>query len=381
MSAAREVMPLRVTVDLQPDLNAVLGPLAACGFRCAAWTVDHLAQNYANPKQFISGAKMVCQFEDEDTRNDLCALGITHGFFTSQRSATPSQMLKFFNFLKGKDGSQVLASFQKKLSLAKKAAPGLDIRLSSLVSMAQFQLNELNTAVKEKRQEIEDTILELRRAINLLQEDLKNVKELLDDDYLPMFHYEPQDDSDLINACYRRYCADAAAAQMDAEILRFDIYDMLRARYGDAVRQRHLADWLNVPERENLLKLFIDQKVKMMEEVGDVRQASNFRLLMESAGGELAAEVRAETEATASARRGDRENRRKRRADVDTTNILPTRFRQAQRQRTERDTAQATNAQEDGGPSSGAIVTFNQPQDQHPASTSGAGGGVNPPCA
>ncbi|DAZ91031.1 TPA_asm: fusion protein [Melilotus officinalis amalgavirus 1] len=276
MSAAREVMPLRVTVDLQPDLNAVLGPLAACGFRCAAWTVDHLAQNYANPKQFISGAKMVCQFEDEDTRNDLCALGITHGFFTSQRSATPSQMLKFFNFLKGKDGSQVLASFQKKLSLAKKAAPGLDIRLSSLVSMAQFQLNELNTAVKEKRQEIEDTILELRRAINLLQEDLKNVKELLDDDYLPMFHYEPQDDSDLINACYRRYCADAAAAQMDAEILRFDIYDMLRARYGDAVRQRHLADWLNVPERENLLKLFIDQKVKMMEEVGDVRQASNF---------------------------------------------------------------------------------------------------------
>jgi hypothetical protein len=247
--------------------------------------------------------------------------------------------------LKSKDGAKALATFQKKISIQRKAKAGMDVETASLVSMANIQLNEMNNVKKERRAEIEELILEARRTLALLQDELEAVTEQVDDQHLPMSNYTGPDEDDLIEQCYELYRLDAEANQSTPEPMAFHVIDMVKTKYGDAVKARHVADFLQDEERTNQLKLWIDQMILKKDQVGDKKEANTFRCFMDNAGGAMDAEARTQAEASVARARTRREGRRRNSSDVSEANIIMETLRTNIRSRRVRGQAETTIAQ------------------------------------
>lgn len=115
-------------------------------------------------------------------RDNIMSLAFQRGFWTENRKCTPTTMMKFCNFLESKQGSEILADFQKK---AKLSAIYVDIVKMTYASNLSRQLTEFPAAKKRRKAEIEADIGYHCRQVVLLEKRL--VKEIVEVEscYLP----------------------------------------------------------------------------------------------------------------------------------------------------------------------------------------------------
>ncbi|DAZ91042.1 TPA_asm: hypothetical protein [Phelipanche aegyptiaca amalgavirus 1] len=359
---AQQTYQPKPAINVEVALAEAFQPLARCGFPVEAWTPAVVLRTYVPIAKFIDTIKILSKEGDEGMMDAMVQQGGTLNYWTLVASATPLQLYKFCQWLRSDAGIKFTVDRRRRRALEKKVVGAQSLTDVGMVSGLIAQSNELAILRKQTRSAAEELMTELRRQLNLARDKLEADLRALEADYSPASQYVPMDDAELGQACWSLYEADCAARDRQPDELTNALLDDVRVVYGGQATANHQTQFMQDQSRRNDLKVWLEEKVLELESVGDSRQASSFRSYLESSGGGVADEIRAEVEARAVAAGSIRRDRRKRRQEVDPANIIsgPRQKRlEAGHQRDQEQTATQRGGRGGGG---GTVI----PGQQHP---------------
>ena len=104
--------------DHSEDLRLVLQPLENTGIPVQTWTTTELARHFIATESFIANVKTITLISSDIVRDNVISLAFQCGFWAQRHKCSPTKMMKFCNFLKSKEGSQILDDFQNKAAFS-----------------------------------------------------------------------------------------------------------------------------------------------------------------------------------------------------------------------------------------------------------------------
>lgn len=360
-------------------LAEALDKLQGLHYPLETFTGPNINAAFLPVKKFVDAVRIIGNIGDDRVKRDVVTIGTTRGFYGQAADCTITQLYKFCNFLKTKEGTELIVGAQKRRALEGRAMPGQAIQNVALQSSFNEQRAEYGQSKKELRAQYEAEIVEMRRALTLKQEEMEVALHNLDVDFSPAPAYTEQDDDDLLRRCADLYAAECARLGRPRAIMDEAMLDTLRINYGDQARSEHIDAFLAQGNNAVDVRFWVDKKILQMEQVGDKRKATTFRGYMEAAGGQLDQAVRAAAAERSVKARRDRPARSRAAAGIDLANILTTRTRGAGAGRAPDAQAQAADIPPERGATNAPIVVEEQPQNPGAEGASGSGGGADPP--
>jgi hypothetical protein len=188
------------------------------------------------------------------------SLAIQHGFWTENCKCTPTTMMKFCNFLKSKQGSEILANFQKKVELCLNDNSFEHVHMLSRLSR---QRTEFADERKRQTAEIEADIADHRRQIVLLEKKLDMEIVEVESCYLPASQYVPLDEPELLKRCYNMYVAKTIRSEEKVKELDQELIQFIKSEYEEVVSMEHMSDFMEDENRKRALKVWTDDRNKM----------------------------------------------------------------------------------------------------------------------
>ncbi|DAB41671.1 ORF1+2p [Phalaenopsis equestris amalgavirus 1] len=262
--------------DPTVELVESLARYANEGFRVHTWTPGILARSFIPVKRFIDAVRVLNNEPDEVVFNRLLALGVRDGWWETTNTCTVSQFYKFCNWLKSAEGTTRLNEIRKARHLEKKAQPGQTLEDVSLVAALDEQVAEFQQRKKETRLEFESKLIDLRRQIALVQQEMSATMKAHDADFSPASIYEPMDDLEFGEACWNLYRAECARLNQDEAPLDDGLLEAVKLTHGNAALAMHKANFLRVGFNRNNLKHWIEEKILELDTVGEARRATTF---------------------------------------------------------------------------------------------------------
>ncbi|DAZ91037.1 TPA_asm: fusion protein [Papaver atlanticum amalgavirus 1] len=273
--AARPYFPGGQT-NPQDELTRILEPLVVQHFPVTQWNVAAVNASFLTTKGFIDTVKIFTLIPDEDLRRSLVVEAVSKRYFQSADRCDVRQMYNFCKYLRTAEGTLLINTLQKKKQLEKRALPGQSLAQVSLVAAFNEQRSEFSQALKERRNQHDAALSELRRLIQIAEEEKEADLHNVGVDFSPASTYKDMDEGDLNEACYGAYQLFCEENGREAAAPTDEILTACRGSYGDAVKSIHVSRFLDQGTNSEDLKVWVGNRILELEGTGERRKIHSF---------------------------------------------------------------------------------------------------------
>ncbi|DAZ91036.1 TPA_asm: hypothetical protein [Papaver atlanticum amalgavirus 1] len=376
--AARPYFPGGQT-NPQDELTRILEPLVVQHFPVTQWNVAAVNASFLTTKGFIDTVKIFTLIPDEDLRRSLVVEAVSKRYFQSADRCDVRQMYNFCKYLRTAEGTLLINTLQKKKQLEKRALPGQSLAQVSLVAAFNEQRSEFSQALKERRNQHDAALSELRRLIQIAEEEKEADLHNVGVDFSPASTYKDMDEGDLNEACYGAYQLFCEENGREAAAPTDEILTACRGSYGDAVKSIHVSRFLDQGTNSEDLKVWVGNRILELEGTGERRKIHSFRSFLDNAGGAVDEQVRTAAVERSAGRRRDRPRQKRSATGMDPATIIPERLRRRGGAHGGPAQTAATNQQRVGAGAAAPAAAMGQPQDPGVEAAAIDEGGADPP--
>lgn len=266
----------------EEEFRAAVDPLAENGIPVQGWTINTIRDMRISVRTFLNSIRVLTSVKDADQRDDIIGAMISSRAlnFSVPRRCTPSILFQGCNFVKSREGQNVLLRLQLQRRLQKVAAGRLTVESTGLLNVLDLQKNTMSAAIKEVRVEREHRILDLRRQLELEEQQLAQDVVTTKERFFPVCHLEELRQFEVKSRAAEMLLSEAQ--HMGARVPEITDALLVEAvqRYGHQIKQDHAAAFLQKQEYVEGLRTFLRETILQKERVGDVWQAERFRNTM-----------------------------------------------------------------------------------------------------
>lgn len=289
--------PAKRTVDPNILLAETLVSFTNEAFPTHLWTQAAINRCFLTVQKFCDTVKVITSLDDVALRRKVLAHGVVLKFWETPVACTVGNMYKFCIWCRSPEGTTFINDLRRQRTLEKKVISGLTAEDVGLVSALDQQLADHARAVKEHRAKYDDYIMELRRKIVLAEQQKEEGLRQIAINMLPASDFKPLDDMELGERCYELYRDECMSVNKPEVDFNEQLMDDVRSTYGNQAMAVYKAEYLRDENRRVIMKMWVEDKILELSKVGEKRLANSFRTWLESAGGGLAPQVRAQAEA------------------------------------------------------------------------------------
>ncbi|DAZ90994.1 TPA_asm: hypothetical protein [Bletilla striata amalgavirus 1] len=277
--------------DVEAELLVHLDVLTSHGFPTATWNVEAIHRLPMTVARFIQTVRIITSVTDPAQRGNIVALGVVSEFYTEAMTCTLRTLVAFCEYLRTPGGQDALRSRQYRSRLERQGGGQRSVAAVALLTAAQHQRGDLSIEQKKVRADYEAKIAELQRQMATLRAEEKEKLEGVARQFRPVGEYKDLVGPSFTNRCIAAYydqCRElgvAARPMTESEIANVE------AKYGPAVKDDHLLEFIQDSSRTRRLLKWVNRKIRFFDRHFNVRRAGLFRQLVAAAGGAANAEI------------------------------------------------------------------------------------------
>ncbi|DAZ90995.1 TPA_asm: fusion protein [Bletilla striata amalgavirus 1] len=262
--------------DVEAELLVHLDVLTSHGFPTATWNVEAIHRLPMTVARFIQTVRIITSVTDPAQRGNIVALGVVSEFYTEAMTCTLRTLVAFCEYLRTPGGQDALRSRQYRSRLERQGGGQRSVAAVALLTAAQHQRGDLSIEQKKVRADYEAKIAELQRQMATLRAEEKEKLEGVARQFRPVGEYKDLVGPSFTNRCIAAYydqCRElgvAARPMTESEIANVE------AKYGPAVKDDHLLEFIQDSSRTRRLLKWVNRKIRFFDRHFNVRRAGLF---------------------------------------------------------------------------------------------------------
>nr|DAB41730.1 TPA_exp: ORF1p [Festuca pratensis amalgavirus 3] len=214
---------------------------------------------------------------DNGVLADVWTVAANCGVVTSAQNFTLKSLFRFKVWITKDQGSTALRQAQQKAKLAKAGKDAFPADEMTLLRLWKAQQDDMQSFVKRERVPIDAKIASLRAKI-VEQEELLEAKKGEEMMKYPLLSaYVAPDLSELRDLCWKVYLQICNSEGKEVFPKNEDNLRLVEEKYKELVLNRHLANFLRLPQNKNAMLNYGKLKIKKLEESKSKRELSTFR--------------------------------------------------------------------------------------------------------
>nr|DAB41731.1 TPA_exp: ORF1+2p [Festuca pratensis amalgavirus 3] len=213
---------------------------------------------------------------DNGVLADVWTVAANCGVVTSAQNFTLKSLFRFKVWITKDQGSTALRQAQQKAKLAKAGKDAFPADEMTLLRLWKAQQDDMQSFVKRERVPIDAKIASLRAKI-VEQEELLEAKKGEEMMKYPLLSaYVAPDLSELRDLCWKVYLQICNSEGKEVFPKNEDNLRLVEEKYKELVLNRHLANFLRLPQNKNAMLNYGKLKIKKLEESKSKRELSTF---------------------------------------------------------------------------------------------------------
>lgn len=214
---------------------------------------------------------------DNGVLADVWTVAANCGVVTSAQNFTLKSLFRFKVWITKDQGATALRQAQQKAKLAKAGKDEFPADEMTLLRLWKAQQDDMQSFVKRERVPIDAKIASLRAKIVEQEELLESKKQEEMMKYPLLSAYVPPDLSELRDLCWKVYLHICNSEGKDAFPKNEENLRLVEEKYKELVQNRHLANFLRLPQNKNAMLNYGKLKIKKLAEGKSKRELSTFR--------------------------------------------------------------------------------------------------------